>query len=155
VLAASVSGATAPTCPRLWYMVPIQLHRRQLHRLQAERGGVRRPYGGTRSLGFRRGTLVRHAGYRLGTTRGYGRGLRPGEALAEPACLPDKPAPHPGSQAGGLLRAHRVGVSRMVGAVANAVGEEAGACSPGPGPGLRPGVSAPHCMMSGTEGLPP
>jgi hypothetical protein len=63
VLAACVSGAEAPTCTRLWYVVPVQLHRRQLHRLQADHGGVRKPYGGTRSLGFRRGTLVRHARY--------------------------------------------------------------------------------------------
>src|SRR5262249_25017773 len=39
-LAASVSGAAAATGTRLWYVIPIQLHRRQLHRLQAERGGV-------------------------------------------------------------------------------------------------------------------
>jgi hypothetical protein len=63
VLAASVSGAVAPTCTRLWYGVPVRLHRRQLHRLQADHGGVRKPYGGTRSLGFRRGTLVRHPRY--------------------------------------------------------------------------------------------
>src|SRR5258708_12693979 len=49
VLAASVSGAVAPTCMRLWYVVPVQLHRRQLHRLQADKGGVRTPYGGPRS----------------------------------------------------------------------------------------------------------
>src|SRR5258708_12474932 len=60
VLAASVNGAEAPTCTRLWYVVPVQLHRRQLQRLQAAHGGVRKPYGGTRSLGVRRGTLVRH-----------------------------------------------------------------------------------------------
>jgi hypothetical protein len=73
VLAASVSGAEAPTCTRLWYLIPVQLHRRQLHRLQAERGGVRKPYGGTRSLGFRRGTLVRHPRYDLCTIGGYDR----------------------------------------------------------------------------------
>ncbi len=65
VLAATVSGAEAPTCTRLWYVVPVQLHRRQLHRLQADHGGVRKPYGGTRSLGVRRGTLVRHPRYGL------------------------------------------------------------------------------------------
>jgi hypothetical protein len=35
VLAACVSGAEKPTCTRLWYVVPVRLHRRQLHRLQA------------------------------------------------------------------------------------------------------------------------
>src|SRR5262249_17426537 len=51
VLAATTSGAQAPTCTRVWYGVPHQLHRRQLHRLEATTGGVRQPYGGTRSLG--------------------------------------------------------------------------------------------------------
>src|SRR5450759_4413153 len=44
VLAASVSGASHPTCTRLWYVVPAVLHRRQLHRLQASKGGERKPY---------------------------------------------------------------------------------------------------------------
>ena len=63
VLAASMSGATEPTCISLWYAVPVRVHRRQLHRLQASKGGVRKPYGGTRSLGLKRGTLVQHPKY--------------------------------------------------------------------------------------------
>lgn len=63
VLAASVSGASQPTCMRLWYVVPARLHRRQLHALQPSKGGMRRPYGGTRSLGLKRGTLVKHPNY--------------------------------------------------------------------------------------------
>jgi hypothetical protein len=73
VLAASVSGASHPTCTRLWYVVPAILHRRQLHRLQAEKGGQRKPYGGTRSLGLKRGTLVRHPKYGLCTVGGFDR----------------------------------------------------------------------------------
>jgi hypothetical protein len=73
VLAASVSGAEKPTCTRLWYVVPARLHRRQLHRLQASQGGERKPYGGTRSLGIKRGTLVEHAKYGLCTVGGYDR----------------------------------------------------------------------------------
>jgi hypothetical protein len=60
-------------CTRLWYVVPLQFHRRQLHRLQPERGGIRKPYGGTRLLGFKRGTLVRHLRYGLCTVGGYDR----------------------------------------------------------------------------------
>ena len=60
VLAASVSGARVPSCRRLWYGVPIRLHRRQLHHLQAEKGGNRTRYGGTRSLGYTRRTVLRH-----------------------------------------------------------------------------------------------
>jgi hypothetical protein len=73
VLAASVSGACHPTCTRLWYVVPAVLHCRQLHRLQASRGGGRKPYGGTRSLGPKRGTVVRHAKYGLCTVGGWDR----------------------------------------------------------------------------------
>jgi len=74
VLAATVCGAKAPTCTRLWYGIPARLHRRQLHRLQAETGGVRKPYGGTISLGYKRGTLVRHPKYGLCTIGGCDRG---------------------------------------------------------------------------------
>lgn len=73
VLAASMSGARLPTCQRLWYLVPARMHRRQLHRLEPARGGVRAPYGGTRSLGLKRGTLVRHPRYGLCTIGGYDR----------------------------------------------------------------------------------
>jgi len=65
VLAATVSGATKPTCTRLWYVIPALLHRRQLHALQPAKGGIRRPYGGTRSMGLKRGTLVKHPRYGL------------------------------------------------------------------------------------------
>ncbi len=73
VMAASVSGAEKPTCQRLWYVVPTRLHRRQLHRLQASKGGERKPYGGTRSLGLKRGTLIRHPKYGLCTVGGFDR----------------------------------------------------------------------------------
>jgi len=73
VMAASVSEADQPTCTRLWYVVPARLHRRQLHRLQAAKGGERRPYGGTRSLGIKRGTIVCHKKYGRCTVGGFDR----------------------------------------------------------------------------------
>jgi hypothetical protein len=73
VLAASISRAEKPSCTRLWYVVPAVLHRRQLHRLQASKGGVRKPYGGTRSLGLKRGTLVTHPKYGLCSVGGFDR----------------------------------------------------------------------------------
>src|SRR5437588_5473512 len=73
VLAASATGARQPTCRRLWYVVTIRLHRRQLHRLQCAPGGVRPPYGGTRAFGFKRGTLVRHPRYGLASVGGCDR----------------------------------------------------------------------------------
>jgi hypothetical protein len=73
VLAASISGAEKPTCTRLWYVVPAVLHRRQIHRLQAEKGGLRKPYGGTRSLGLKRGTLIQHPRYGWCSVGGFDR----------------------------------------------------------------------------------
>jgi hypothetical protein len=73
VLAASVTGAAQPTCQRLWYVVTIRVHRRQLHRLQCAKGGIRTAYGGTRSLGFKRGTVVMHPRYGLSSVGGYDR----------------------------------------------------------------------------------
>ena len=73
VLAASISQAEKPTCTQLWYIVPARLHRRQLHRLQACKGGERKPYGGTRSLGVKRGTVVRHPRYGFCSVGGFDR----------------------------------------------------------------------------------
>jgi hypothetical protein len=73
VLAASVSRAAKPTCCRLWYVVPTRLHRRQLHRLQASKGGERKAYGGTHSLGLKRGTLIMHPQYGRCTVGGFDR----------------------------------------------------------------------------------
>jgi hypothetical protein len=73
VMAASVSGAEKPTCQRLWYVVPAILHRRQLHRLTVSKGGERKPYGGTHSIGLKRGTVVRHPKYGLCTVGGFDR----------------------------------------------------------------------------------
>ena len=73
VLAAEVAGADKPTCLRLWYVVPAVLHRRQIHRLQASKGGIRKPYGGTRSLGLKRGTVILHPKYGRCTVGGFDR----------------------------------------------------------------------------------
>ena len=53
-------GHVQPENKNIMCLSPIQFHRRQLHYLQPSKGGVRRPYGGTRSLGFKRGSLVKH-----------------------------------------------------------------------------------------------
>jgi hypothetical protein len=62
---ATVGGETIPDNTRLLCVTPLRWHRRQLHRLQPDRGGIRPPYGATRSLGFTRGTLVQHPKYGL------------------------------------------------------------------------------------------
>lgn len=53
-------GHLVPDNTQMVYVVPLRFHRRQLHRLQPEPGGVRKPYGGTRSHGLTRGSLVQH-----------------------------------------------------------------------------------------------
>ena len=58
-----VGGHTEPGNIAMLYLVPLRFRRRQLHRLQPESGGVRKPYGGTLSLGFKRGSWVRHPKY--------------------------------------------------------------------------------------------
>jgi len=61
VLANEITGGhIKPDNERMLLVTPLRFHRRQLHRLQPERGGKRKSYGGTRSHGFKRGSLVRH-----------------------------------------------------------------------------------------------
>ena len=49
---------------------PMQLHRRQLHAFQPAKGGIRRPYGSTRSMGFRGGSIVSHPKFGICTVGG-------------------------------------------------------------------------------------
>ncbi len=69
-----VGGHTAPDNRAMLYLVPLRFHRRQLHRLQPDKGGIRRPYGGTRSLGFKRGAWVRHPKHGVCYVGGSSRG---------------------------------------------------------------------------------
>jgi hypothetical protein len=41
-------------------ITPLQFHRRQLHVANPIEGNIRKAYGGTMSLGLKRGSLVRH-----------------------------------------------------------------------------------------------
>jgi hypothetical protein len=69
-----IGGHTAPDNKAMLYLVPLRFHRRQLHRLQPETGGIRKPYGGTISMGLKRGSWVKHPQYGLayvgGTLKG-------------------------------------------------------------------------------------
>lgn len=60
-----VEGSPQPDNTRLICVTPLRFHRRQLHRLEPGKRGIRRPYGGTRSLEFKRGSLVKHYKYGL------------------------------------------------------------------------------------------
>jgi len=75
VITADTPGAECPAEQGLYYWTPIRFFRRQLHRLQpAKDGGIQKPYGGTRSPGPTRGTLIRHVKHGLtylgGTLKG-------------------------------------------------------------------------------------
>ena len=58
-------GHLKPDNTAMMYLVPLRFHRRQLHRLEPAAGGKRAPYGGTRSLGFKRGSWVKYPKYGL------------------------------------------------------------------------------------------
>ena len=67
---AHVGGSPTPDNRQLVCIVPFVWHRRQLHRFQPGKGGKRTPYGGTLSLGIKRGTLVRHPKWGQATVGG-------------------------------------------------------------------------------------
>jgi len=71
---AIVGGHTKPDHTRLLCVTPLKLHRRELHRRQPGQGGVRSPYGGTRSLGFKRGSIVRHPSHGVAFVGGASKG---------------------------------------------------------------------------------
>lgn len=66
-----VGGHTKVDNKDLMAITPLQFHRRMLHALQPVKGNFRRHYGGTRSLGFKRGSLVAHIKYGLCFVGGY------------------------------------------------------------------------------------
>jgi hypothetical protein len=69
-----VGGHTKPENTRLLLVTPLRFHRRQLHVQNPTKGGIRKSYGGTISMGFIRGSLVKHVkkglAYIGGTTAG-------------------------------------------------------------------------------------
>lgn len=66
-----VGGHTSLGNKDILLIIPLQFHRRQLHRFQPAIGGTRKHYGGTRSLGFKRGSLVKHHKYGLTYVGGH------------------------------------------------------------------------------------
>lgn len=70
-----VGGHVKPDNTDILLVTPLRFHRRQLHSLQPSKGGARRAYGGTRSMGFKRGSYVKHPKYGVcfvgGTSRGH------------------------------------------------------------------------------------
>jgi hypothetical protein len=58
-----VGGHIEPENVSLIEIVPLEFHRRQLHRLQHQAGHIRPRYGGTISAGLKRGSIVKHPKY--------------------------------------------------------------------------------------------
>src|ERR1035437_5663678 len=56
----TVGGHITPDNIDILYVTPLQFHRRRLHVQQPAKGGVRKKYGGTMSMGFKRGSIVIH-----------------------------------------------------------------------------------------------
>ncbi|MEG4489460.1 RRXRR domain-containing protein [Microcoleus sp. D2_18a_B4] len=56
-------GHIRPDNTKLTEVIPLECHRRQLHRLQHSTGHIRPRYGGTISIGFKRGSIVKHPKY--------------------------------------------------------------------------------------------
>lgn len=67
-------GEEKPDNTQLLVVIPLRFHRRQLHRLEYAPGKIRSPYGGTMSLGFKRGSLALHPKYNLCFVGGSSKG---------------------------------------------------------------------------------
>ena len=70
----NVGGNKKPDNANLLLVTPLRFHRRQLHMLQPAKGNSKRNYGGTMSLGLKRGSLIKHSKYGVvyvgGTSKG-------------------------------------------------------------------------------------
>lgn len=60
-----VGGLSAPENKRILFLIPFRHYRRRLHVQVPIKGGFRKHFGSTRSLGFKRGSLVKHSEYGL------------------------------------------------------------------------------------------
>lgn len=58
-----IGGHIQPDNIKLIEVIPLEFHRRQIHRLQHAKGHIRTRYGGTLSAGFKRGSIVKHCKY--------------------------------------------------------------------------------------------
>ena len=63
-----------PENKSILYLKPIQFHRRQLHVFNFSKGGKRKLYGGTMSLRFKRGSIVKHPKYNICYVGGSSKG---------------------------------------------------------------------------------
>lgn len=71
VLANSVVGGNVVDNKKLLFVTPIIKVRRQLHYTQPANEGIRKRFGGTQSLGFVKGSIVKHPKYGVTYVGGY------------------------------------------------------------------------------------
>lgn len=69
-----VGGHTKIDNDRTLYLKPLMFHRRKLHEILPKRGGFRRNYGSTMSMGIKRGTLVIHPKWGMSLVGGTSKG---------------------------------------------------------------------------------
>lgn len=69
-----VGGHVEPENTRLLFFKPLNFYRRQLHENCPSKGGKRRNYGGTISLGLKRGSLIKHPKWGLSLVGGTSKG---------------------------------------------------------------------------------
>lgn len=67
----TVGGNAIVDNTQVFCISPIPIERRGMHRQRPQKGGKRPRYGGTRCLGFTKGTLVKHITYGLAVICGY------------------------------------------------------------------------------------
>ena len=67
----TVGGESTPDNTDIFCIAPIPIQRRNLHREQPAKGGIRKRYGGTRCLGVAKNTLVRHVKHGLLRVTGF------------------------------------------------------------------------------------
>ncbi len=60
-----VGGHNIPDNKKILYLKPLRFHRRQLYVFCPIEGGIVKKYGGTMSMGLKRGSLVKHKKYGL------------------------------------------------------------------------------------------
>ncbi len=66
-----VGGHIVPDNKEILYIFPILFHRRQLHMFCPTKGGKRRRQGGTMSLRYKRGSMVKHKKYSVTYVGGW------------------------------------------------------------------------------------
>ena len=69
-----VGGHTKPDNTEIILITPLQFSRRQLHVQNFSKGGIRKQYGGTRSMGLKRGSWVKHEKHGLCFVGGSSKG---------------------------------------------------------------------------------